>query len=237
MHATPPPHCHPAVFAPVVLLVLLPCSVFLSLVLCWQMLCHRALLQEILRAQKALLQAATASQSVQCPAPTTEDRHDPCSGHAMNVDSDHKVLHLRLAHALLGLVDRAQALQWPSASEHRSAFEDFRTDAADRLRCADVSAAWEIPRTRSIRSSSSSRSSTPQSQTQTIFRRSASAPTVPPVPRISCSLRKGTGIQRSSSSAIIDAPYRQATPPTDTKRRKKKLPSSGTAGYCLFYCG
>jgi hypothetical protein len=181
MHATPPPHCHPAVFAPVVLLVLLPCAVCLALLLC--------------------------------------------------------CLHSRLAHALLGLVDRAQALQWPSASEHRSAFEDFRTDAADRLRCADVSAAWEIPRTRSIRSSSSSRSSTPQSQTQTIFRRSASAPTVPPVPRISCSLRKGTGIQRSSSSAIIDAPYRQATPPTDTKRRKKKLPSSGTAGYCLFYCG
>jgi len=127
MHATPPPHCHPAVFAPVVR------SVFLSLVLCWQMLCHRALLQEILRAQKALLQAATASQSVQCPAPTTEDRHDPCSGHAMNVDSDHKVLHLRLAHALLGLVD-GQALQWPSASEQRSASDDFRTETADRLR-------------------------------------------------------------------------------------------------------
>ena len=80
------------------------------------MLCHRALLQEILR-----------------PAPTTEDRHDPCSGHAMNVDSDHKVLHLRLAHALLGLVD-GQALQWPSASEQRSASDDFRTETADRLR-------------------------------------------------------------------------------------------------------
>jgi len=196
MHATPPPHCDPAVCAPVVLLVLLPGAVFLALVLCWQMLCHRTLLQEILRVQKALLQAATASQSAQCPALPTEDRRDrppfrPCNGDAVNV-GDQSVLHSRL--------------QWPSASEQRSAADDSRTAAADK------------------------------SQTQAMLRRTTSAPTVPPVPRISCSLRKGAGIKRSSS--IIDAPnLRQATSPTDTKERKKKLPSSGTAGYCLCYCG
>jgi hypothetical protein len=191
MHATPPPHCDPAVCAPVVFLVLLPGAVFLALVLCWQMLCHRTLLQEILRVQKALLQAATASQSVQCPALPTEDRRDPCNGDAVNV-GDQSVLHSRL--------------QWPSASEQGSAADDSRTAAADK------------------------------SQTQAMIRRTASAPTVPPLPRISCSLRKGAGIKRSSS--IIDAPnLRQATSPTDTKERKKKLPSSGTAGYCLCYCG